>query len=243
METRAKGFWASTKSVATGISMLPSFLIGLLIVIVVAAIGYGIWAVIDKCEGKGLWECAGENLNPIPASYGRGVGEPLRCASGEDYDAGLCYSKCPAGFNGVGPVCWQPCPSGFRDDGVSCAKPAAYGRGAGYPWQFGDGVNDSGMFSRCEKDHGRGRCEKDGAIVYPKCRAGFHKVGCCICSPNCPSGMTDAGVTCTKQTQTRGVGKPIHACPDSMDKDGALCYPKCRDGFTGVGPVCWERKA
>ena len=38
----------------------------------------------------------------------------------------------------------------------------------------------------------------------------------------------------------RGVGKPISACPSDKEKDGALCYPKCRSGYHGVGPVCWQ---
>jgi hypothetical protein len=27
--------------------------------------------------------------------------------------------------------------------------------------------------------------------------------------------------------------------PDKTDLDAALCYPKCKPGFHGVGPVCW----
>lgn len=27
--------------------------------------------------------------------------------------------------------------------------------------------------------------------------------------------------------------------PDKSDLDAALCYPKCKPGFHGVGPVCW----
>lgn len=45
--------------------------------------------------------------------------------------------------------------------------------------------------------------------------------------------------TCWKLAYGRGVGKPIHACPSDKDKDGLLCYPLCREGYTGVGPVCW----
>lgn len=30
------------------------------------------------------------------------------------------------------------------------------------------------------------------------------------------------------------------ACP-GQEKQVALCYPICRDGYRGVGPVCWER--
>src|SRR5258706_11502430 len=126
------------------------------------------------------------------------------CPAGRELDAGLCYPKCASGMKGVGPVCWQNCPSGMTDHGVGCTKAAPYGRGAGYPWKFGDSLNDSGMYHRCEADHGKGGCDKDGAIVYPKCRAGYHKVGCCICSPDCPSGMTDSGATCVKNTANRG---------------------------------------
>lgn len=31
-----------------------------------------------------------------------------------------------------------------------------------------------------------------------------------------------------------------HTCPpDKPDLDAGLCYPRCKNGFTGVGPVCW----
>jgi len=30
------------------------------------------------------------------------------------------------------------------------------------------------------------------------------------------------------------------ACNRDEDKDGALGYPKCKTGYTGVGPVCWQ---
>ena len=173
-------------------------------------------------------------------SFGRGVGTvPTQCSSTSDKDAGLCYPKCPTGYKGVGPVCWQTCPDGFRDDGAFCAKPEPYGRGAGYPWQFGDSLDDSGMRSRCERDHGSGNCEKDGAVYYPKCKANFHKVGCCICSPDCPSGMPDIGVSCTKQTSTRGVGT-VPSC-GNLSYDAGLCYESCPRDYDGVGPICWSK--
>lgn len=40
------------------------------------------------------------------------------------------------------------------------------------------------------------------------------------------------------RTYARG-HKHANSCPE--EKDGALCYPWCRDGYKGVGPVCWER--
>jgi len=36
------------------------------------------------------------------------------------------------------------------------------------------------------------------------------------------------------------IGDPVTgACKENEDKDGGLCYPKCRKGYYGVGPVCW----
>jgi hypothetical protein len=170
----------------------------------------------------------------------RGVGTiPTECP-GKDKDAGLCYPKCPAGMYGLGPVCWQNCPAGWTNTGAHCTKPASYGRGGGYPWQFGDPLNDDGMIARCEKDNGKGNCEKDGVIYYPKCKAGFHKVGCCVCSPDCPAGMLDIGVSCQKQSQGRGVGQPMN-CAANLSYDAGLCYPKCPNGSDGVGPVCWAK--
>ena len=45
---------------------------------------------------------------------------------------------------------------------------------------------------------------------------------------------------CWKETATRGVGKIPNNCPAGTEKSGALCYPACRAGFSGVGPVCWK---
>jgi hypothetical protein len=173
-------------------------------------------------------------------SYGRTAGTPLGvCGPNEEKNGLLCYPRCDPGYSGAGPVCWQRCPEGFNDIGVSCAKPAGYGRGAGYPWKFGDALNDKGMFKRCEKQHGRGNCEKYGAIVYPKCKSGFHAFGSNVCTPTCLEGMRDDGAFCAKHSYGRGAGNPME-CAAGTEQDGALCYPTCRPGFHGVGPVCWQ---
>jgi hypothetical protein len=186
--------------------------------------------------------CRLDNIRAKP-SYPRGVGVvPTVCGSGQQLDAGLCYPECQSGYSGVGPVCWQRCPSGFRDDGAFCAKPQPYGRGTGYAWEFGDPPFDLGNAKRrCERDHGAGRCEQNGLIFYPRCRPGFHSVGCCVCSPNCTGGMTDIGVSCAKKSYGRGVGTVPTRCQGGMEYDAGLCYQPCRSGFNGVGPVCWGR--
>ena len=167
-------------------------------------------------------------------TYTRGVGmvPTGECPSGQEKDAGLCYPKCRAGFKGVGPVCWRSCPDRFRDDGAFCAKPEPYGRGGGYPWKFGDAAFDlSGARGRCEAANGGGgTCEQDGAIWYPKCKAGFTKVGCCICSPSCPAGMTDIGVSCAKESYGRGVGTG----PCVWARSGPRCRSVLPAGSTGL---------
>jgi len=60
--------------------------------------------------------------------------------------------------------------------------PISYGRGQGFPWQFGDTLGDAGAYARCEATYGRGACEKWGAVIYPRCRHGYHPDGCCICT-------------------------------------------------------------
>ena len=164
-------------------------------------------------------------------SYPRGAGQPMQCPAGTEQQAGLCYATCAEGWEGAADNCVQDCPNEFRDDGLYCAKPEAYGRGAGYPaWDW----------DRCESIHGKDQCEWSGALIYPKCREGFHPVGCCVCSPNCPDGWDDIGVSCKKPMQNRGVGRAVDSCPAGTERNGALCYPVCREGFVGNGPVCWS---
>ena len=55
----------------------------------------------DSCPNdmaNAFWSC-------VKGSYGRGGGTIPECNPGDDAE-GLCYEKCPAGYNGVGPVCW-----------------------------------------------------------------------------------------------------------------------------------------
>lgn len=61
------------------------------------------------------------------SSYGRGTGVvPSTCTGILQYDAGLCYPLCSAGYTGVGPVCWGQCPSGgYEDHGATCFLPTA----------------------------------------------------------------------------------------------------------------------
>ena len=78
-------------------------------------------------------------------SYGRGVGTiPNGCAANQDRIGLLCYDKCGPGMQRFGFDCHSVCPAGMADQGLFCRR-TEYGRGGGYPWKFGDALNDSGM--------------------------------------------------------------------------------------------------
>ena len=174
-------------------------------------------------------------------TYGRGVGTiPTTCPDDRsDKEGGLCYTQCKAGYTGKLTACAQNCPAGFTDDGVySCYKPAPYVR-SGYFWDwFWETEYDAK--ARCEAAE-HVTCTPDLLHVayYPNCRAGYYGVASSfVCSPVCPSGMSDTGATCLKALYDRGVGT-IPECAASQQKDVGLCYDRCTAGSTGVGPVCW----
>lgn len=164
-------------------------------------------------------------------SYGRTAGTPMICKPGYNQDtAGLCYKNCAADERGIATFCYKNCPQGLPDNGLYCEKRGEYGRGAGYPiWDEG----------RCNKDNPQG-CEKSGLIWYPKCKPGYAPFGCCLCKPACPQGWEDIGVSCKKPNYAREV-LPLTECPAGTERNGALCYPICKNDFAGNGPVCWQR--
>ncbi len=166
---------------------------------------------------------------------------PLQACAGTESDIkGLCYSPCPAGYDitGSGLKCSKTCPSGYpASSDTACGKPTTYGRGAGYPWKFGDSLNDDGMFKRCLADNPQG-CEKNGLIVYPKCKAGFHNEGCCLCVADCPAGFDDNLLTC-KRPQTDRAVNPTPRCTNKEQRTTG-CFDLCKDGYTSDGTSCWQ---
>ncbi len=147
------------------------------------------------------------------ASYGRGGGAGLVCASNQEAQGGLCYTRCAPGYYGVGPVCWQRCRAGYADHGVTCFKhifdfygKPTYGRGAGGP------------VSVCAPG-----LERNGALCYPRCTTGFYGAGP-VCLQRCPTGYADDGATCRKDaivfatpSYGRGAGVALNTVPTALD--------------------------
>lgn len=146
--------------------------------------------------------------------YGRGAGSPLQCAPGQEMRDGLCYVPCSAGFKSppLFPyLCVRECPAGYRDDGLTCFRDAKI----------------------IASDH-------DSCPAYDVCGVWLAK-GC----SSCPSGYSNDGCTCrrdphmlTKAKYNRGTGTIPRSCPPGTEMDGLLCYPLCKSGFTGHGPIC-----
>lgn len=162
--------------------------------------------------------------------------QDLACPAGTEQDGQLCYPLCEAGFTGEGPVCYKNCPTGYTDDGAFCRKDAhifakaSYGRGGG-----------TGLICAANQ-------EAQGGLCYPRCIASHYGVGP-VCWQRCPAGYADHGATCFrhifdffgKNTYGRGAGGPVSVCPAGLERNGALCYPRCTAGFVGNGPVCFQR--
>lgn len=190
-------------------------------------------------------------------AQGRGGGVVPGCGDGQEYDAGLCYSPCAAGYHGVGPMCWPDAQSYGRGAGTvptSCGAGKDLDAGLCYPtcadgyhgvgpvcWQIcAPGYTEFagvcwGWWSYFQASYGRG-----AGTVPTVCDPG-NELDAGLCYPTCTAGYHGVGPVCWPDAQAygRGAGTVPDACSGGMVKDAGLCYPACGAGYHGVGPVCW----
>lgn len=86
------------------------------------------------------------------------------------------------------------------------------------------------MCTRGDRSYGKGCC----CTVFTK--------GCCN---SCDGGYKDIGCICSRPMHTYAKSSFIPSptpltCGSDEEQDGALCYPRCKPGFNGVGPACWR---
>jgi hypothetical protein len=79
--------------------------------------------------------------------------------------------------------------------------------------------------------------EKNGALCYTPCNAGFHGAGP-VCWQDCPAGYTDDGATCRRDA--RIIGANNSACPwwDTCGLVGAKGCSTCPSGYSNDGCTC-----
>jgi len=97
------------------------------------------------------------------------TGQTCSCPSGDEYQNGLCYPKCNAGFTGVGPVCWSTCASGFTDTGAFCDRNGKIisANTSSCPWYNKCGLGSS--CSKCPSGYANDGCTcRIDAYVYAK---------------------------------------------------------------------------
>ncbi|MFM8623056.1 MAG: alpha/beta fold hydrolase [Betaproteobacteria bacterium] len=166
----------------------------------------------------------------------------------------LCYGKCQPGFHGFGASCWQTCRPGFTDIGLFCTNLHVFGKDSYH--------RGGGEAMSCKPG-----TWQDGLLCYPGCRDGYYGVGP-VCWQHCPPGTdTDFGLFCVrwpkivgwngwwifkwpiidwgwmhwKHSYGRGWGEPLNHCKPGTWQSGLLCYPGCRQGYSGVLDRCWQQ--
>jgi hypothetical protein len=152
------------------------------------------------------------------------------CKPSEELQAGLCYTKCRAGYHGVGPVCWadsenvgigtviglEDCPSGWFTEGLICREPITGGGCTTHcdgNWSWSDG---GFCHTRCDPIVGgrlKGRLDNGGVCPGPQGGDYYDRVDG-MCYRRCPAklprhipGMPYLCYIGGDLSYTRGVGK------------------------------------
>jgi hypothetical protein len=169
-------------------------------------------------EGNGLLH----TLTNITKKVLTNTGTPPTDCGGGDYDAGLCYAPCRAGYVGRGPVCWADVedvgagtmPKLFRKecydgreyiDGLCYANcPPGKERVPGMPYlcrAVGEVsyTRSAGTVPKCSA----GKTEDSAGLCYDAAPAGFEKQSLGLVSQVCPPGSTDFGVGCLRESYAR----------------------------------------
>lgn len=98
--------------------------------------------------------------------------------------------------------------------------------------------------SKDAKENTENENVKNGEPWSIKMQKGYKPFGCCICRPSVPNcrklGLKPGiDLSCAKVVNV--VGPQTGICGRGQQKDAGLCYKNCRSGYTGVGPVCWNK--
>ena len=88
--------------------------------------------------------------------------------------------------------------------------------------------------------------ETPGGLCFPPCPENYKPDGAFICYKqyegfdyNGGNGELHTLTSITKHILLDTGTVPTDCGPD-MDNDAGICYPKCRPGFHGIGPLCWQ---
>lgn len=107
------------------------------------------------------------------------MGNALKCPDDRQGIDGLCYKKCPDG--------WEHVP-GMPYNCRMTGAPSPYGRGVGTPFVCAEGK------------------EQEAASCYDPAEKGWYRLAATYWQ-KCPDGAKDIGVACERENYNRGVGQ------------------------------------
>ena len=181
------------------------------------------------------------------------------------YSKGQCDVKWPRGYlstegklrRGYDPIPSSG-PNAMRADEIAVNLKPVYDIGLDECWVCPEGferslasVRDSNACVKksernnlCEKwsrdNGGPGTCSESAGLLYPAVPS---NLSCTAnsCTVICPNDyVDDGGLQCAKKLNySREISNLPKSCNTGYTYDAGLCYPNCRSGFSGVGPVCW----
>lgn len=198
-------------------------------------------------------------------TYSREATAPQACPTGSELFGLACYTKCPEGYDRdiIDGSCTSTCPHPFESIGRFTCKVKESQQYYWLPDSYADDIWwNPGLTteSACEHYMKVRNCEYHWGMLawYPACKKGFEKnqyKKCWMIDPvDCGAydleGSGD-GYICSKRdisaselnpTWPTCVTATASNVTDGVESDGAYCYPKCREGYTGVGPQCWSTR-
>ncbi len=129
---------------------------------------------------------------------------------------GTIPAGCTSGKSNQAGLCYDDCKSGYSAVGPVCWASCP----PGFPGWMG------------------GACRwKD-----TRCPSGYTNVGlfCALTSAgkSAPPGFSGTFLDPMKNSYGRGAGTIPTGCGNDQN-DAGLCYTRCKNGYSGVGPVCW----
>lgn len=149
-------------------------------------------------------------------------------------------------------LCYHPCKTEFKSDGaLLCYKqyPEFEANGQGHTLTSITKKitpNTGKIPDYCEGDNK----EIDAGLCYDRCPDGYKGVGP-VCWQN--DASYGRGVGTIPKLEWNGcksrmpgwlgggcIGGLDSKCPDDRENQDGLCYQRCRDNYTGRGPVCWK---
>jgi len=134
--------------------------------------------------------------------------------------------SCESGYflNSITARCHKNCPSGYSNTGEFCHRVADTKKSGSMSCPSGYFLNKT--TARCQKNCPLGYTNNGEFCHRPAVKG--------LDSMTCKAGEEKKGSRCYPE------GGNLGSCFSNEENDGLLCYENCRDGYNGVGPVCWQ---